>query len=256
MRFVSRSRRLLGAIVIGLSLAGSGRAAHAAQASLPVSDQLDPVRAPLQRLVDQAAHEGLPEELLVGKVREGLAKGVAPALILSAVERLTRDLGEASRFLRAQPGKPAASPAVVRALVEARQAGMTWEGAAPLVQAHLDEGRLVRAIDVLAELVLRGYPDRPAGSLVRDVVARDPGSVGRLVAGVEAIRRAQTVSRADALSALGQSLAMNGNSLDVAVSHSIEGKEHGAAASNGKNGQGSDHAAAAATKKGLGKGMK
>jgi hypothetical protein len=256
MRVIRPSKRLLGVIVIGVSLAGAVRATHAAEASLPASDQLNPVRADLQRLVDQASREGLPGELLVGKVREGLAKGVAPPLILSAVQRLTRDLGEASHFLHAQPGKPAASATLIRALVEAHQAGMTWEGAAPLVQAHVDETRLARAIDVLGELVLRGYPDRAAGALVRDVVERDPGSVGHLVAGVEAIRRAQTVSRADALSTLGQSLVVSGNSLDEAITRSVEGKEHGASASNGKNGQGSDHAAAAATKKGLGKGMK
>lgn len=255
MRVAGWSKRL-GAILIGMTLAGSMREARAAEASLPVSDQLNPVRAELQQLVDQASRDGLPAELLVGKTREGLAKGVAPTLILSAVQRLTRDLGDASHFLQAQPGKVPASATLIRALVEARQAGMTWESAAPLVQAHVDEARLARAVDVLAELILRGYPDRPAGTLVRDVVERDPGSVGRLVAGVEAIRRAQTISRADALSALGQSLVASGNSLDKAVTRSVEGKEHGSAASSGTNGQGSDHAAAAATKKGLGKGMK
>jgi hypothetical protein len=104
--------------------------------------------------------------------------------------------------------------------------------------------------------VLRGYPDRPAGVVVRDVVERDPSSVGRIVAGVETIRRAQTVSRTDALAALGQNILVSGSSLDAAVNRSLEGKERGAAASSSKNGQGNDHAAAGATKKGLGKGMK
>jgi hypothetical protein len=254
MKARRRLKLVVGLLCLWLGLLAQPRLGEAAEA-LPQSDRLTAVQPELQRLVDDAAREGLPANLLVGKVREGLAKGASADLIVSAVTRLARNLSEANQFLRAQRRR-GASAALIQALADARAGGVGWDAALPLVRANTEEARLVRGLEVLAELVMRGYPERPAGQVIHDVLERDPNAVGHLVAGLESIRRAQTVSRADALDDLGRSMLASNGSLDAAVNRSLEGKEHGAAASNGKNGQGNEHAAAAATKKGLGKGLK
>jgi len=66
---------------------------------------------------------GLPADALVSKVREGLAKGVDAQRIASAVMRLADDLEAAQRFVTARRPGPAA-PGLVRAVAEARMAGL------------------------------------------------------------------------------------------------------------------------------------
>lgn len=253
MNAARQSQFAVALLCMALSLAGWSRPARAGE-PLPDNERLNPVRAELQGLVDGAAQSGLPTKVLVGKIREGLAKGASPELIVGAVQRLTRDLGEANQFLRAQR-RPGASSALLQAVAETHAAGVAWESATPLMAANADEGRLTRAFDVLAELARRGYPDRPAGLLLREVIQHDPSSLGLVVPGLESIRRGQTVSRADALALLGKNLQVSSESFEGAVNRSLEGREHGAAASNGKNGDGNDHAGGA-SKKGLAKGMK
>jgi len=81
---------------------------------------------------------------------------------------------------------------------------------------------VARAVEVVTDLTMRGYPARPSASLVREIAERDAASLGRVVAGLEAIRTEQTVSRADALEALGRNFRSHGASLDTAVSRSLE----------------------------------
>lgn len=239
-------------------LAGAGGDLHAAPAGggddiLPDDGRLGAARAALQATVARAEAGGLPVRPLIVKVREGLAKGVPPERIATAVDSLARGLDEANQFARAHGRR--ASPALLTALADLHARGVGWDSAAPVVTAHADEAALVRAVDVLGELATRGYPERPAGQLLRNMEEHDPAAIGRVVAGLESIRRGLTVSRADALDALGANLSLEGTALDAAVNKSLEGKEHGAAAGNGRgNGQGSDHAAAA-SKKGLAKGL-
>src|SRR4051812_24011871 len=66
------------AVVLGVSVAA---AAAAPTPTLPADARLAPVREPLEKLLARAAGEGLPADLIAGKVREGLAKGVAPEAI-------------------------------------------------------------------------------------------------------------------------------------------------------------------------------
>jgi hypothetical protein len=227
---------------------------------LPPSQKLDPVRPALEQLIARAEQAGVPSELIVSKVREGLAKGVAPETIRAVAERLAHDLGDATQVLRVNR-KGDASPGLVRALAEARAAGVEVSVLVPLVEAHVSDALLVRALEAVTDLGVRGYPGPRAALVVQRVVERDPEAVGRVVAGVESIRRAQTISRADSLDALARNLASVNGSFESALNRSLEGSEHGAGApgnGNGKgNGQGNDHGnSVSASKKSTGMKMK
>jgi len=253
----ARRRFWAGAFVAVTLAVGAGASprAHAGDPA-PTSEaaRLGPRAADIQRAIDRAAHDGLPTDGLTSKVREGLAKGASPDAIWQAVERQAQTLGEASVFLRQQRKAPA-SAALVKAVADARSAGVTADAARPLVASPADDARLVRAVEVLTDLAVRGYPKRGSGALVRDVLERDPASVGRIPGGLESIRHGQTVSRADALELLGRNLLAAGNSLDAAVNRSLEGREHAGGLGSERNGHGNDHGAPAATKKGMGNGQ-
>jgi hypothetical protein len=99
----------------------------------------------------------------------------------------------------------------------------------------------------VTELSLRGYPGARAAAVVTEVLDRDPEAVGRVVAGIESIRRTQTVSRADALDALSRNMNSAGGSLEGALHRSLEGSEHSANGNGvGKSGQPNEHAAGVA----------
>src|SRR4029079_12757528 len=132
--------------------------------TLPVNERLDPVGPALERTLDEAAREGLPSELIVSKVREGLAKGVSPEGIRVAAERLARSLADADHLLRARPhraGSPAlvralrarrhgaGSPSLVRVLAEARTAGVDLEVVAPIIESEMQDAALVHAVEVV-----------------------------------------------------------------------------------------------------------
>jgi hypothetical protein len=243
------------ALALGAGSAHGQTAGGQARETIPDDARLGPVRAALQATVDDAGAAGLPTRPRVVKVREGLAKGVPADRIAAAVQSLARGLEEANRFARAQ-GRRAPSPALLVALADLHGRGVGWDSATPLLAARADDAALARAVDVLAELAERGYPERRAGQLLREVQEHDPGAMNRVVASLESIRRGLTVSRADALDALDANLSIDGTALDAAVNKSMEGREHSAAAGNGRgNGQANEHAAGA-SKKGLAKGMK
>lgn len=196
-------------------------AAAAEPTSLPADPRLAPVRVELEKTVATAGRDGLPVEMIVSKVREGLAKGVPPEVIRDVAARLAQNLSASATMLRTQrAGAP--SPALVRVVAEARLAGVEPESLAPLAASHEPDAVVARAVEVVTDLTMRGYPGRPSASLVRDIAERDAPSLGRVVAGLEAIRTEQTVSRADALEALGRNFRSHGASLDSAVSRSLE----------------------------------
>src|SRR5437868_1433245 len=88
-------------------------------AALPDDARLAPMRPRLEQLLDRAAGSGLPAEVIVSKVREGLAKGVDPARIEAAAVRLTDSLQAAQRYVTERRPGPAAPPPLVRAVAEA-----------------------------------------------------------------------------------------------------------------------------------------
>jgi hypothetical protein len=214
-----RDMRFRLAFLCGLLFAP--RAAAADPGSLPADPRLAPVRADLEKTMAVAAHDGLPADMIASKVREGLAKGVAPEVIRDVAGRLAQNLGASATLLRAQrAGTP--SPSLVRAVAEARMAGVDPEAIAPLAASREPDAVVVRAVAVVTDLTVRGYPSRPSASLVREIADRDTAALGRVVAGLESIRTEQTVSRADALEALGRNFRSHGASLDTALARSLE----------------------------------
>jgi hypothetical protein len=126
-------------------------------------------RAPeLRALVDDARRVALPADLLVAKAREGVAKGVAPARILSVVRELAAALAIARSD--AQPFVGATPPAaLVKALVEARAAGASAADTIAVLRANGRE----HALDVLTDLLLRGCPPATATRAVTSLAGRD-----------------------------------------------------------------------------------
>src|SRR5205814_1081249 len=125
----------------------------AAAATLPDSDRLAPVRSSLEKIVDQAARDGLPAELIVSKVREGLAKGVAAESIRLAAERLAQSLGGADQFLKVHR-KNSTSASLIRAVAEANISGVDLDALDPVVASDVSDALLARALEVLTDLAL------------------------------------------------------------------------------------------------------
>ncbi len=218
-------------------------AAAADPGMLPADPRLAPVRVELEKTVSSVARDGLHAEVSFSKVREGLAKGVPPEVIRDVAARLAQNLSASATMLRSQrAGTP--SPSLVRVVAEARMAGVEAESIAPLAASHEPDAVVARAVEVVTDLTVRGYPSRPSASLVREVTERDAASLGRLVAGLEAIRTEQTVSRADALEALGRNFRSRGASLDTALARSLESGDRaggGGADSPGKSADAPGH---------------
>jgi hypothetical protein len=245
------ARALAGATWLLLAAPRLASAQAAGAPALPADPRLTSVRAPLEEILARAAKDGLPADLIASKVREGLAKGVAPEAIRGAAERLAGSLDGAARFLRTQRGPQAAtagaaapSPLLIRAVAEANLAGVEAEGLLPLVASKDSDAVVARAIEVVTDLTMRGYPSRRSGVVVRDIADRDARSLGRVVAGVESIRAEQTVSRADALEVLGRNFRTGAPSLDTAVARALEGGDRTGNASGispGKSGEAPGH---------------
>ena len=216
-------------------------ATAAAEPALPADPRLGPVRADLERTLSRVSHEGLPADMVVSKVREGLAKGVAPEVIRDVAQRLAQNLSASAALLRAhRAASPSPSLALVRVVTEARMAGVEPEAIAPLAASHEGDAVVARAIEVVTDLTVRGYPSRPSASLVQEIADRDAPSLGRVVAGLEAIRTEQTVSRADALEALGRNMRSRGASLDSALSRALESGDRAGGAGASSPGKSAD----------------
>jgi hypothetical protein len=197
---------MLRMVVLLLMLSGTALAASGA-ARLPDDVRLAPVRIELQRRIDSAAAAGLPVDVLVSKVREGLAKGVDPQRIASAVTRLADHLEAAQGFVNARrPG--AAAPGLVRALAEAKMAGLDLETLRSLVAADRPEQPARHAVEVLTDLSLRGYPVARALAVIERVEVREPAALDRVPALLDTLRRDQALSPAEAADALARGLAV------------------------------------------------
>jgi hypothetical protein len=220
------------AMVTVFALASSVEAA-----GLPADARLDPVRGRLEGLIQRADGAGLPSEMMVSKVREGLAKGVDAARIEAAVVRLSENLEAAQQYVVArQPGRPPAS--LVRAVAEARSAGVPMTAVDRLVRARRPE--LQRAVEVITELSLRGYPSERAGVVVESVLARDARALDRVPGTLETIRQDYALSHTEAVDALARGLASSEN-LQTAYNRTVEDERkrgHGRGAGKGDEQEG------------------
>jgi hypothetical protein len=212
----------------------------AARPGLPDDARLDPVRPRLERIVGDAAGAGLPADLIVNKVREGLAKGVDPARIEAAALRLSDSLQAAQRYVASR--RPGGAPGLVRPVAEARLAGVALTSIDPLVAAERPEPPARRAVEVVTDLALRGYPPERAAAVVRDVLARDSGALDRLPGTLEGLRRDYALSRLEAVDALARGLASS-DSLQTAITRTTDDERrqgHGRGASGSSPGHGGD----------------
>lgn len=183
--------------------------------------RLGPSAAAVHHIVDGAAKSGLPAALLADKVREGLAKGVPPARIVPVVAALADGLARART--EAQPFVGAAPAALLKAIVEAHAAGA---GAAD-VAAVLHAGGRERAIEVLTDLLQRGYPVAVAARTVAAVAAKKGGALDRVVGEAERLRAIDGAAPGDALDALARA-----NAQGLGLDHAEQLLHRGADASD------------------------
>jgi hypothetical protein len=213
-------------------------AAQAAAPALPDDARLGPARERLEALVAKTSAAGLPAEVVVSKVREGLAKGVDAGRIEQAANRLAESLGAASRFVaERRPGAAPPAP-LVRALAEARVAGLDLNAADAVVRSNRQPAETARAVEVLTDLALRGYPAVRASSVVRDVLTRDPGAMARLPSALETIRQDQALTHVETVDALSRGLA-GSNTLEAAYKRTLDDERRRAPA-RGRPNQGED----------------
>jgi hypothetical protein len=218
------------------ALLGLGGIARAEAPALPEDGRIDPVRGTLAEAVARASAAGLPADLLVSKVREGLAKGVDPARIQAAVARFHQALASAQALVtQRRPG--AAAPVLVRAVAEAQIAGVPVETTGPLVAAGRTPQEAARAVEVLTDLALRGYPPARSTPLVRDVLAREPAALPRLARALEAVRTELALTQAEAIDGLARGVSA-ADSLDSGLARTMdEERRRGPSAGKAKSGR-------------------
>jgi hypothetical protein len=188
-----------------------------ASPTLPSDPRLEPVRAELTQVLDQTSQAGLPADVLVAKVQEGLAKNVPLPRLVAVVRSLATDLTAAKTFAVQTGAKP--QPALLRALVDAKAAGVQWKDTATLVRASGDNA--VKSLQVLTDLAARGYPTTHAATVVAQVLTRDPQSLSKLTVDLDRVRRARGMTQAEALDSLATALERatgpSAGSLDRAI---------------------------------------
>lgn len=196
---------------------------------LPVDARLDQVRAHLVEIAGGVVADGLPADPIVSKVREGLAKNIAASRIEAAVLRLAQDVRAVGRFLAGR--KRAATPDLVRALVEGRSVGLALQVVEPLVAVGRPDATTARSVEVVTDLALRGYPGNRAVPVVASVLASDPGALGRVVATLETIRSEQALTQIEAIDALARGVAGARSLNDAYLRASDEERRRGMGAS-------------------------
>jgi hypothetical protein len=157
------------ALVLAFAVSAATMRAQEVDRTLP-SQLSAPTRATLERLIDSARVAGLPVDPLYSKVREGVFRGADEPRLLAAVQRLTRDLGDAYSALGDSAGAEE-----IAAGANALRAGVR---PADLSRLRESRGRrpdhpLTVALVVLADLATRGVPPAMAAASLNELVARN-----------------------------------------------------------------------------------
>jgi hypothetical protein len=200
-------------ILVLLASLGLAAGAESATPQLPDDPRLSVVRPALEQTVQQAAAAGLSvelQQLLIGKVREGLAKNVEPTRILEATTRLSNNLLEARTFVAGK--RAGAAPlGLVRAVAEARMAGVSLTSVEPLVAPAHAEGPARRGVEVLTDLQLRGFPAARLSAIVRQLLSTEVEAVDRVPGFLETLRRDYGLSHLESAEALARGMATSGS---------------------------------------------
>ena len=225
----------LRAQVLGLVLAAAPAPGALAQPTSPspgvlADARLTEVRAQVEAAAHSAAEAGLPAEWLLDKVAEGLAKGVPPGQIISAVERLGERMRSAARIQRDLPAAHdrAEARAVLRSLVDALSVGAPEAAVARLAHgiARSDPDAVPGGIAAVADLGERGFRGDEAVHAVEVAFERGgrDGMTG-LLASADAIGGGGSAARMQALSA-----AANRMGRPAGLPAAVLGRDHAAAA--------------------------
>lgn len=176
--------------------------------ALPADTRLDPVRGSLQGVLDRAERDALPVEVILNKIKEGLAKKVPPARIADVARRLGEQLHEA-RDVLADKGIESPSERLFRALSEAQMAGFPAAELAPLFGTSASEDANTAAVHAVTDLAVRGYPRADALAIVRATAAKDVAGLPAVASALERLRREYAMNHLEALAALQSSLAVS-----------------------------------------------
>jgi hypothetical protein len=214
-------RKLIFGTVAAVALGALSTVAHAADPTLPSDARLEPVRPQLEATVSKTARAGLPAELLVSKVREGLAKGVDVHRIEKAVARLADGLVSARGFVAERRPEAARNPELVRAVAEAHLAKVDLKGADAVIKTPRSPAEVARAVEVLTDLAGRGYPVDHAAAVVKEVLVREPEAVSRVPSALESVRNEQALSPGETVAAIARNMRA-GSGLSGAASKARE----------------------------------
>jgi hypothetical protein len=150
-------------------------------------------RATLEHFIDSVRVAGLPIDPLYSKVREGLFRSADESRVISAVQRLGRDLGDARDALG-----DSAAPEEITAGANALRAGIRPPDLTRLRDARRKTDHpLTVALVVLADLATRGIPPAMAASSVNELVSRNV-SDGSLMSFRQNVERDLTGGRSPA----------------------------------------------------------
>ena len=113
----------------------------------------------------------------------------------------------------------------MRAVALAREGGISDRDLGPLVETLEPVPTGARAVEVLMALARRGYEPAPTAAAVQAVALREPAAVGRVPAGIEAIRAAasgRAGGQAAAVETLRRELAADSGSFETVVARAVE----------------------------------
>lgn len=168
-----------------------------AATAVPADPRLGAVKAQMQLAVEQAEREHLPVELLLSKMREGLAKHVPAPAIAAAVERLVVALRQARALVQAHSAQPP-SARLTQAVAEARLANVAEAPLRRVLAVRGDEAIRKIAVDSLADLKLRGCEPETAVPVVEALMLKDPKSLSMLPNLIQTLRQDFALTSAEA----------------------------------------------------------
>ena len=156
---------------LALAFAAAASVAGAQEVDRTLPSQLSAsTRATLERLIDSSRVAGLPVDPLYSKVREGVFRSADEPRVISAVQRLARDLGDARLALG-----DSANAEEITAGANALRAGLHPADLSRLrdSRGHRPDHPLTVALVVLSDLATRGVPPAMAAASVNELVARN-----------------------------------------------------------------------------------
>ena len=270
-------------LAIALFMLWANQARAQTSAGLPDDARLQPVRDRIEVVIAAADRAGLPNTLIVNKVREGLAKGVPADVIADVVDKLGTQLQQAQALVR-RKGFASERTAMLRALAEAQMAGWSINELGKVLDLRSrvvdrndlgDEKKkpaalrraeriVVDAVHTATDLSLRGYAHGDALAIVETAATRDADELDRLPGALERLRREYALNHVDAAVSLQRALSVSPN-LDAAVISAsanaqgkglgVGGNANGKAKGNPGKGLGVGAARGKALGVGKGKGM-